>query len=150
MELRLKRIARRENYTIGRLYVDGERFCDTIEDKDRGLSQKLPISVNKAKKKQGITAIPVGRYRVTLDIVSPRFSKKTAYQFCGGRLPRLINVPAFDGVLIHIGNTARDTEGCILVGENKAVGKVLNSTKTFRALYDVLSKAKDEIYITIE
>lgn len=150
MELRLKRIARRENYTIGRLYVDGERFCDTIEDKDRGLSQKLPISVNKARKKQGITAIPVGRYRVTLDIVSPRFSKKTAYQFCGGRLPRLINVPAFDGVLIHIGNTARDTEGCILVGQNKEVGKVLNSTKTFRALYEVLSKAKDEIYITIE
>lgn len=150
MELRLKRIARRETYTIGRLYVDGERFCDTIEDKDRGLSQNLPLSVNKAKKKHGVTAIPTGRYRVTLDIVSPRFAKRTAYQFCGGRLPRLINVPAFDGVLIHIGNTARDTEGCILVGQNKEVGKVLNSTKTFRDLYDVLSKAKDSIYITIE
>lgn len=150
MELRLKRIARRETYTIGRLYVDGKRFCDTIEDTDRGLSQALPLSVNKAKKKKGVTAIPAGRYRITLDVVSPRFSGKTQYLFCGGKLPRLINVPAFDGVLIHIGNSARDTEGCILVGENKAVGKVLNSTKTFKALYEVLKKANDNIYITIE
>lgn len=150
MELRLKRIARRETYTIGRLYVDGERFCDTIEDKDRGLSQKLPVSLNIAKKKKGVTAIPAGRYRITLDVVSPRFSKKSAYQFCGGRLPRLVNVPAFDGVLIHIGNTAKDTEGCILVGQNKEVGKVLNSTATFRQLYERLQTSKDYIYITIE
>ncbi len=150
MELRLKRIARRETYTIGRLYIDGERFCDTIEDKDRGMSQSLPVSVNIAKKKKGVTAIPTGRYRITLDVVSPRFSKKSAYRFCEGRLPRLVNVPAFDGVLIHIGNTARDTEGCILVGQNKAVGKVLNSTETFRKLYERLKASKDYIYITIE
>jgi hypothetical protein len=150
MELTLKRIARREKYTIGRLYIDGKYFCDTIEDKDRGLSQALPVTVNKNLKIRGVTAIPVGRYRVTLDMVSPKFSKKTAYQFCGGRLPRLINVPAFDGVLIHIGNTANDTEGCILVGKNKQVGKVLDSTVTFRALYEVLKQAKDIIYITVE
>ena len=150
MELTLKRIARREKYTIGRLYIDGKYFCDTIEDKDRGLSQKLPVTVNKNLKRRGVTAIPVGRYRVTLDMVSPKFSKKIAYQFCGGKLPRLINVPAFDGVLIHIGNTANDTEGCILVGKNKQVGKVLDSTVTFRTLYEVLKKAKDTIYITVE
>jgi hypothetical protein len=150
MELTLKRIARREKYTIGRLYIDGKYFCDTIEDKDRGLSQALPVTANKNLKRRGVTAIPVGRYRVTLDMVSPKFSKKTAYQFCGGRLPRLINVPAFDGVLIHIGNTANDTEGCILVGKNKQVGKVLDSTVTFRALYEVLKQAKDTIYITVE
>ena len=150
MELTLKRIARREKYTIGRLYIDGKYFCDTIEDKDRGLSQKLPVAVNKNLKRRGVTAIPVGRYRVTLDVASPKFSKKTAYQFCGGRLPRLVNVPAFDGVLIHIGNTANDTEGCILVGKNTQVGKVLQSTVTFRALYEVLKKAKDTIYITVE
>ncbi len=150
MELRLKRIARRESYTIGRLYVDGERFCDTCEDKDRGLSQKLPVSLNIAKKKKGVTAIPTGRYRITLDVVSQRFSKKSAYQFCGGRLPRLVNVPAFDGVLIHIGNTAKNTEGCILVGQNKEVGKVLNSTVTFRQLYERLQTSKEYIYITIE
>jgi hypothetical protein len=150
LELTRKRIARREKYTIGRLYIDGKYFCDTIEDKDRGLSQALPVTVNKNLKRRGVTAIPVGRYRVTLDMVSPKFSKKTAYQFCGGRLPRLINVPAFDGVLIHIGNTANDTEGCILVGKNKQVGKVLDSTVTFRALYEVLKQAKDTIYITVE
>jgi hypothetical protein len=150
MELTLKRIARREKYTIGRLYIDGKYFCDTIEDKDRGLSQELPVTVNKNLKRCGVTAIPVGRYRVTLDVVSPKFSKKTAYQFCCGRLPRLVNVPAFDGVLIHIGNTANDTEGCILVGKNKQVGKVLDSTVTFRALYEVLKQAKDTIYITVE
>ena len=150
MELTLKRIARREKYTIGRLYIDGKYFCDTIEDKDRGLSQELPVPVNKNLKRRGVTAIPVGRYRVTLDVVSPKFSKKTAYQFCDGKLPRLINVPAFDGVLIHIGNTANDTEGCILVGKNTEVGKVLQSTVTFKALYEVLKQAKDTIYITIQ
>ncbi len=150
MELKVRRIARRETYTIGRLYVDGKYFCDTIEDTDRGLNQKLPKSVNEAKKRRGVTAIPEGRYMVTLDIKSPKFSKKSAYQFCDGKLPRLINVPAFDGVLIHIGNTAKDTEGCILVGKNKQVGKVLESTATFKKLYEILKKAKERIYITIE
>ena len=150
MELRLKRIAKRETYTIGRLYVDGVRFCDTIEDKDRGLRQDLPLSVNTKRKVKNETAIPVGKYRVTLGIKSPRLSKNKNYDFCGGCVPRLINVPAFDGILIHIGNTAKDSAGCILVGENKEVGKVLNSTQTFHRLYDVLRKAKGEIYITIE
>ena len=131
------------------MYIDGEYFCDTIEDCDRGLSQELPASVNQSKKKKGITAIPVGRYRVTLDVKSPRFSTKSAYQFCKGYLPRLVNVPAFDGVLIHIGNTAKDSEGCILVGENKQVGMVLNSTATFRRLYERLKQAKGYIYIKI-
>ncbi len=150
MDLKLKRIARRETYTIGRLFIDGKYFCDTIEDKDRGLSQKLPQSVNIARKRKGITAIPVGKYRVTLEVKSPRFSKKKAYEFCDGKLPRLVNVPAFDGVLIHIGNTAKDTEGCILVGRNKEVGKVLDSTATFKKLYGILDKAVGNIYITIE
>ena len=149
MYLLLKRIARRAEYTIGHLYIDGEYFCDTIEDCDRGLSQELPASVNQSKKKKGITAIPIGRYRVTLDVKSPRFSTKSAYQFCKGYLPRLVNVPAFDGVLIHIGNTAKDSEGCILVGENKQVGMVLNSTATFRRLYERLKTAKGYIYIKI-
>lgn len=149
LELQLKRIARRDTYTIGHLYIDGEYFCDTIEDKDRGLNQALPVSVNSRLKRRGVTAIPVGRYRVTLDLVSPKFSQKTAYQFCGGKLPRLINVPAFDGVLIHIGNTAKDTEGCILVGRNTQVGKVLESTVTFKKLYERLKAHDDLIYITI-
>lgn len=150
MNLTLERIARKEEYTIGKLYVDGKYFCDTIEDKDRGLRQDLPKSVNEAKKRKGITAIPTGKYLVTMDVVSPKFSKKKQYDFCGGKLPRLTNVPAFEGVLIHIGNTAKDTDGCILVGKNTAIGKVLESTTVFKALYAKLKTAKDRIYITVK
>ena len=150
MELLLERIARRDTYTIGHLSIDGKRFCDTCEDTDRGLRQDLPLSVNQAKKRRGITAIPVGRYRVTLDVKSPKYSKKKQYDFCKGFVPRLINVPAFEGILIHIGNTAADSEGCILVGRNTKVGMVLESTKTFKALYEVLHKATNPIYITVK
>jgi hypothetical protein len=150
MELLSQRIARRDTYTIGRLYIDGERFCDTIEDTDRGLRQDLPLSVNQAKKRRGVTAIPVGRYRVTLDVKSPKYSKKKQYDFTGGYLPRLVNVPAFDGILIHIGNTAADSEGCILVGRNTKVGMVLESTNTFKDLYARLKSATGDIYITVK
>lgn len=150
MELRLKRIARRDTYTIGRLFVDGEYFCDTCEDVDRGLRQDMAQSVIRAIKRKGVTAIPTGRYRVTMDVQSPKFRTKAMYQFCNGYLPRLINVPGFDGVLIHVGNTAKDTEGCLLVGRNTKVGKVLESRVTFVKLYEKLRKAEGSIYITIE
>lgn len=150
MELKLKRIARKSTYTIGKLYVDGEYFCDTLEDTDRGLRQDMPLAVIRATKRKGITAIPTGRYRVTLGVQSPKFSKKAIYQFCNGYLPRLINVPGYEGVLIHVGNIDKDTEGCLLVGRNTQVGKVLESRKTFIALYDRLLGAEGNIYITIE
>lgn len=150
MEVLLKRIARRDTYTIGHLYVDGKYVCDTVEDRDRGLSQSLPISVNLAKKRKAMTAIPTGKYRLTLEVQSPKYSKFKSYEWCNGYLPRLINVPAFTGILIHAGNSAADSAGCILVGENKAVGKVLNSMATLKKLYEILKSAKDLIYITIE
>ena len=150
MELVLKRIARKEGYTIGRLFIDGERFCDTLEDTDRGLRQDMSLPVIRAKKRSGVTAIPTGRYRVTLDVQSPRFRTKEMYRFCNGYLPRLLNVLGYEGVLIHVGNTAKDTEGCILVGKNTKVGKVLESRVTFVRLYERLKQAKGLIYITIE
>lgn len=150
MELLLKRIARRETYTIGKLYIDGVYFCDTLEDTDRGLRQDMSLPVIRAKKRAGVTAIPTGRYKVTLKVQSPRFSKKEMYQFCKGYLPRLVNVLGFEGVLIHVGNTAKDTEGCILVGRNTKVGKVLESRVTFVNLYERLRAATDDIYIKIE
>ena len=153
MELLLRRIARRDTYTIGHLYIDGMYFCDTIEDKDRGICQSMQQSVIRATKRKGVTAIPTGRYRVTLDVKSPKFSMKKyekTYGFCEGYLPRLINVPGFEDVLIHVGNTARDTDGCLLVGKNTRVGKVLESRVTFVKLYERLKEAKDSIYITIE
>lgn len=150
MELRLRRIAKRETYTIGRLYIDGEYFCDTLEDQDRGLNQGMLLPVIRARKRAGATAIPTGRYRVTLGVQSPRFKSKAAYKFCDGYLPRLLNVIGFEGILIHIGNTAKDTEGCILVGRNTIVGMVTESRVTFNKLYERLKEAKDMIYIKIE
>lgn len=153
MEVKVKRIARRDNYTIGKMYVNGEYVCDTLEDTDRGLTSKMSVAQISGMKVHGETAIPTGRYLVDMKTVSPRFGGRPQYQFCKGRLPRLCNVPAYQGVLVHCGNTANDTEGCILVGLNKAVGQVLNSTATFRKVYAML-KAADErceqIWITIE
>lgn len=142
MRLELKRIAKREDYTIGRLYVDGEYFCDTLEDKVRDLTRE--------EKVYGKTAIPEGTYEVTLRIQSPRFSQKKQYDFCRGYLPRLLGVPSFEGVLIHVGNTAADTEGCILVGKNTVKGMVTDSSATFRKLYSRLSLCSGKITIDVK
>lgn len=147
MRLQLIRSYNTNNYCIGHLYIDGKYFCDTVEDCDRGLDNKMPLNQIQSLKLKGITAIPTGIYKVVLNVQSPRLSKKPQYKFCKGYVPRLLNVKGFDGVLIHIGNKAEDSLGCILVGENKVKGQVINSTATFHRLYDTLSKADD---ITIE
>ena len=138
MELRLKRIALRSEYTIGKLYVDGEYVCDTIEDTVRDLDKDGKFA-NGEVKIHGKTAIPYGRYEITMKVKSPKYSNFSKYSWAkkyDGYLPRLLNVPHFDGVLIHAGNTAADTEGCLLVGLNKVVGKVIDSVNTFRRLMD--------------
>lgn len=153
MEVKVKRIARRDNYTIGKMYVNGEYVCDTLEDTDRGLTSKMSVAQISGMKVHGETAIPTGRYLVDMKTVSPRFGGRAQYKFCKGRLPRLCNTPGYQGVLIHCGNTAMDTDGCILVGLNKAVGQVLNSTATFRKVYAILKAAderSEQIWITIE
>ena len=150
MELKLIRKYKKEKYTIGKLYVDGQYFCDTMEDKDRGMRQGDAYATNKRKKIAGETAIPTGRYQVTLGVQSPKYKTRPAYAFCNGYVPRLLNVPCFEGILIHIGNYARDTEGCILVGRNTVKGAVMESTATFRRLYERLKAAKELIFITIE
>ena len=142
MKLELKRIARREGYTIGRLYIDGVYFCDTLEDRVRDLTKEAKV--------YGKTAIPEGTYEVTLRVKSPRFSQKRQFDFCGGYLPRLLNVPQFEGVLIHIGNTAADTDGCILVGKNTVKGMITESTDTFRKLYNRLSLCSGKITIEVK
>ena len=151
MKLTLKRIARKEGYTIGRLYIDDAYFCDTLEDRERGLEQAMPLDMIKRIKVKGETAIPTGTYELSMRHISPKYSRKKAFAFTGGVMPRLLNVPGYEGVLIHSGNTAADSEGCILVGENKAVGKVLNSMATFKALWSVLNQRKSEpITITVQ
>lgn len=136
-------------YTIGHLYIDGKFFCDTLEPPSRGLSQQLPEAENIRLKIPGHTAIPLGEYHVAMDIQSSRFKYKEWARPYNGRLPRLLSVPAFEGVLIHPGNTAEHTEGCILVGENKKKGMVINSTATFHKLMEVLLSSEEEIIITI-
>lgn len=137
MELKLKRIAKQPDYTIGRLYIDGELFCDTLEDTDRGLEQNMDIDELKRLKVFGKTAIPKGKYCVFLTR-SPKF---------GRVLPYVADVPAYSGIRIHAGNTEDDTLGCILVGQNKIVGKVINSRQTLDMLMERLD---GEECITLE
>lgn len=128
MKLTLRRIAKRDTYTIGKLYVNGEWIADTVEDKDRGLTDKDSLSKIKATKVYAKTAIPLGTYKVTMGVISPKFSKKAYYKsFCNGRMPRLLNVKGFDGILIHRGTNADSSAGCIIVGKNTVKGGVTNS-----------------------
>lgn len=142
MELKIKRVAKRNTYTIGRFYIDGKYECDTLEDKDRGLDQKMDLSQIKKIKVYGQTAIPTGRYEVTWTY-SPKFKKM---------LPLINDVPGFLGIRIHNGNTAAHTNGCPLLGENKVVGKVINSISTCSRILPKIQKAcqNGKVYITIE
>ncbi|MBR3546369.1 MAG: hypothetical protein IKN86_02275 [Bacteroidaceae bacterium] len=167
MELILKRIAKKKTYTIGKLYAsplqtspsrgdlkdypfpntpllrrgaggEADYFCDTLEP---------PVREVKTKSRGGITqkpfAIPEGRYPVVITY-SPKFKKW---------LPLLLNVPQFSGIRIHAGNTPRDTAGCILVGENKQVGQLLNSTLWLNRLKQKIVEAKERgegVWITVK
>ena len=157
MELILTRIAKRKTYTIGRLSLspdpspvergepkasptggglEGAYFCDTLEPTWRDYA-------NGAYKVKGRSAIPEGRYAVVISY-SPKFKQW---------LPILLGVPKFEGIRIHAGNTAKDTEGCILVGQNREVGKVLDSRKWLYGLKQKIVEAKDRgeaVWITIK
>lgn len=147
LELYMYRFAFQDTYTIGDIWLGekGRKVCDTIEDKVRDLNfeEKIPSE----------TAIPSGRYRISLHTQSPYFKQKAFYNnFCRGYLPRLLDVPCFDGILIHCGNTAKDSAGCIIVGDNKQVGRVVDSQKRFVELYSILKRADEAqvpIYINI-
>ena len=143
MRILLQRHALKAGYTIGRMEINGRYFCDTLEDTDRGLRESMTEDEIAALKVKGATAIPIGTYRIDMQTRSPRFDRV---------LPRLLRVKGYDGVLIHSGNTAADTEGCILVGENRERGKVLNSRATLEHLLVFLRSAQaegEEIELTI-
>ena len=149
MKIEVNRIYKGKDYTIGHLYVDGVFFCDTLEPTDRGLTSAMTPWEISCRKVKGRTAIPVGTYFVDMETVSPRFKSRKWAKPYGGRVPRLQGVRGFEGVLIHVGNTAGDTEGCILVGKNKVKGKVLDSTNTYIELFEKMDAAKELITITI-
>ena len=143
MNLTLNRIFRGPDYTIGKLYIDGHYFCDTLEDPVRTLPASCPntsegILCACPEKVYARTAIPAGTYKVTMQF-SPRFKRV---------LPLLHDVPHFLGVLFHSGNDPGDTAGCILVGHNKVKGKVLESRAVSDKLNALLEK-ENEMTITI-
>lgn len=147
MDLLLRRVYLASTYTIGKLYIDGKYFCDVLEDPVRDFNKNGKFD-NGEKKIYGETAIPYGTYQVTLDIVSSRFRNSSWAKPYNGKVPRLLNVPEFQGVLIHPGNTAKDTHGCLLLGENKVKGKVINSVNTFHKFMDKI-KGQKNLKITI-
>ena len=138
MNIVLKRIALRDTYTIGKLYIDNKYICDTVEDKVRDINKNGKFDGDE-KKVYGETAIPYGAYEVKWTY-SNRFKKY---------MPELLNVPNFSGIRIHSGNTAADSLGCIIVGENKVVGKVINSRATVNKLYPIIEKGCKEGKVTI-
>lgn len=135
MLLEVKRLYKKDIYTIGVLMVDGEKFSDTLEDKVRDL--------NSEKKVYGETAIPAGKYKVVMSM-SSKFKRV---------MPYLENVPQFTGIMIHPGNTPKDTLGCILVGENKKKGQLINSRKYSDELNKRINEAierKEQVWIEID
>ena len=151
MELIVDRKWKKPNYTISNLTINGKWFCNVIEDTDRGLKDTMTLEQIKSIKKPSLTAIPSGKYKVTLDVVSPKFSTNAYYkQVCQGKLPRLLNVKGFEGILIHVGNTEKASAGCLIVGMNKVKGQVINSKATFEKLYEELLKDKNNITIEIK
>lgn len=157
MELKLKRIALRDTYTIGRLHVDNHYFSDTLEDKVRDYNKDGDLNDAGEGKVYGKTAIPYGRYEITMKVQSPKFSKHQFYrEVCNGYLPRLLNVRHFDGILLHVADGYKGADllsGCIGVGDNKIKGGLLNGRQTFINLYKKLKEADnrgEKIWIQIE
>ena len=157
MEIQVRRRFLGDRYTIGSLYVNGERYrvggkvVDTLEDvnRDKNFNGKFD---NGEKKVYGETCIPFGKYKIRLDF-SPKFSKKAAYKafLRDGKMPHILGVPSFEAILIHGGNTIADTYGCLLVGFNTIKGQLTESLRVFKCLYADILKAIDKgEEITIE
>lgn len=156
MKLTLKRRHNKSTYCIGDLYIDGIWFSNIIEDVDRHLSDDMPLDEIKNKKVYCETAIPYGTYKITLDVKSPKYSNFSKYPWAKkyeGYIPRLKDVKGFEGVLIHVGNYATQSCGCLLVGFNTKKGMVTSSVYAFNKLMDEYlipaTERNEEITITI-
>lgn len=121
MNFKLLRSIFTEKSTIGELYLDSRKLCWTLEDKDRGLRQDMPLEEIQRLKVYGKTCIPCGHYQIQWKL-SPKFGKD---------MPYLLNVPGYDGVMLHTGNSDVETLGCILLGREKGVDRIMQSTGAF-------------------
>jgi hypothetical protein len=141
MKIELHRKYKKDGYTIGKLYINGKTICDTLEDEDRGLTQDMTEEEIRTKKVYGKTAVPIGKYKVVMTW-SNRFRRE---------MPLLLDVKGFSGIRIHAGNTAEDTEGCILCGMNSERGKVLNSRVHTEHVYTYIRNGmRDKDGVTID
>ena len=139
IKMQLVRVALRSTYTIGKLYIDGKYFCDTLEDPVRDHNKDGDLNDVGEGKVYGNTAIPYGTYQVIMNM-SARFKR---------RMPLLFTVNGFKGIRIHAGNTPKDTLGCILVGKNTVKGQLTQSKAHEQILYGMLEDA-DNISIEIK
>ena len=139
MKLKVVRELKNDVCTIGSLFINDVFFCYTLEDKDRGLKQSDSILFIQAKKIFGLTAIPSGFYKLTVN-QSPKFKRM---------LPRILDIKGFDGVLLHRGNSANDSLGCILIGYKKGDNSIFESTKAETDLVNRLLLHNNEVH-TIE
>lgn len=140
LELELIRFYFTLTYTIGKLYIDGVYFCDTIEDVNRDINHDGDLTDKGESKVQDKTCIPFGIYKVIVNM-STRFKRL---------LPRILNVPSFDGILIHNGVDETSSSGCIIVGKNTIKGKVTNGTFYMNELTKILIEAQKTKEITIK
>ena len=142
MDITVERINYQEDYTEGKMYIDGEYFCDTLEDKDRGLDDTMSVKDITKIKKHGVTAIPKGKYRVILSY-SEKFKKI---------LPEILCVKCFSGVRIHSLNFASQSLGCVGIGYKSEDGIIRGGSKLQPQLIETIKKAiesKNEVTITI-
>ena len=130
MKIYLYRKYKKNNYTIGQLFINNEYFSDCLEDTDRGLTSNMSIEEIKRIKVPGNTCIPYGTYKITITY-SPKFKKN---------LPLINDVKGFEGIRIHSGNNNNDTSGCLLLGFNKIKGGVINSKVTVDKFIDIIQK----------
>ncbi len=128
MQIELHRKYRKNGYTIGLLYINGQLVCNTLEDTDRGLTSAMSVNDIAAVKVKGKTAIPTGSYPVIMSY-SPRFKKQ---------MPLICGVKGFEGIRIHSGNSSDDTEGCILCGKNTEVGRITSSKMWTEKVYEYI------------
>ena len=136
LDMKLVREQFKDTQTVGKLYLNGVYFCDTLEDKNRDLN-KNGIFDGAEKKVYSETCIPFGQYKVIIN-QSPRFKRL---------MPRLLNVPHFDGILIHNGVTEKNSAGCILVGSYDGQ-KLVRSKEIFNKLFEIM-KYYNDIQINI-
>ena len=142
LHLTLIRTWRKADYTIGKLYAGGRQICNTVEDKDRGINMYMSEAEVRKIKVQNETAIPVGTYKLAVTM-SPKFGRK---------LIEVQNVVGFVGIRVHKGTTAKDSAGCIIVGQNTIKGGVTNSAKYEELVTSMVEQAianGEEAYLTI-